>query len=300
VDVRRGLWLSVTRAGLMRISPEEDPKNWRPHLLVLSGSPTRRWHLIELATSLSHNRALMTVATAVPKRSFSPERQRKLETSMRDYLARRGVQSLVRVVPAANPFAGAERLIETYGLGNVTPNTVLLGDTEEDDHFRRYARMISTFHKSKVNVLIVRDGGAGFGARRRIDVWWGGLRGNGGLMMILAWLIKSSLSWRGVEVRLKMAVPNEDAARDALANIEALVGQMRTGAKPEIVVSGDRPFGDVLRESSGGADLVILGMAEPGDGFEDYLRGLRERTAGLPTTLFVLGAEEIGYGEVLR
>lgn len=299
-DVRRGLWLSVTRAGLMRISPEEDPKNWRPHLLVLSGSPMRRWHLIELATSLSHNRALMTVATVVPKRSFSPERQRKLETSMRDYLARRGVQSLVRVVPAANPFAGAERLIETYGLGNVTPNTVLLGDTEEDDHFRRYARMIRTFHKSKVNVLIVRDGGAGFGARRRVDVWWGGLRGNGGLMLILAWLIKSSLSWRDVEVRLKMAVPTEDAARDALANIQALVGQMRTGAKPEIVVSADRPFGDVLRESSGAADLVILGMAEPDDGFEDYLRGLRERTAGLPTTLFVLGAEEIGYGDVLR
>jgi hypothetical protein len=44
----------------------------------------------------------------------------------------------------------------------------------------------------------------------------------------------------------------------------------------------------------------MLGMATPDEGFREYLAGLRERTRGLPTTLYVLGAEEIGYGEVLR
>jgi len=299
-DVRRGLWLTVTRAGLMRATRDADPKNWRPHLLVLSGSPTKRWHLIQLAAALSHNRALMTVATVVPKRSFTPERQRKLEESMRDYLARRGVQSLVRVLPAANPFSGAERLVETYGLGALTPNTVLIGDTSEEGHLKRYARMVRFFHEARRNVIIVRDDGRGLVRRRRIDVWWGGLRGNGGLMMILAYLIKSSMPWRGVEVRIKMVVPTEDAARGAMTNLEELLGEMRTGAIPEVIVIGDRSFDDVLHESSAGADLILMGMAAPDEDFASYYDGLRQRTAGLPTTMFVLGAEEIGYGDVLK
>ena len=300
-DARRGLWLAVTRAGLMRVRDAPDPKNWRPHLLVLSGSPTRRWPLIDLASSLSHNRALMTIAAVVPVRSFTPDRQRQLEGSMRDYLGRRGVQSLVRVIPARNTFVGAERLVETYGLGPLAPNTVLIGDTNEGKHARRFAKMIEFFHGARRNVVIVHDPDErGFGRRRRIDVWWGGLRGNGGLMTILAYLLQASLNWRGVEVRLKMSVPTEDAARGALANVEALVGEMRTGARPEVIVGGGRPFEEVLHASSASADLVLLGMAEPGDDFAAYLEGLRTRTAGLPTTLYVLGAEEIGYSEVLR
>ena len=300
-DVRRGLWLSVTRAGLMRVPLSDDPKNWRPHLLVFSGSPTRRWHLIDLASCLSHNRALMTIATVVPGRSFTPSRQRQLEVSMRDYLERRGVQSLVRVVPSRNPFAGAERLVETYGLGPLVPNTVLIGDTADAQRQRRFARMVRFFHGARRNVVIVHDPDErGFGRRRRIDVWWGGLRGNGGLMTILAYLLQSSLSWRGVDVRLKMVVASAEAASDALPNLEALVGQMRTGATPEVIVGGGRPFDEVMRGSSRDADLVLLGMAEPGDDFEQYLASLRLRTEGMPATLYVLGAQEIGYGEVLR
>ncbi len=299
-NVRRGVWLAIIRAGLMRVRLADDPKNWRPHLLVLSGSPTRRWHLIDLASSLGHNRALMTVATVVPVRSFTPHRQRQLEVSMRDYLSRRGVQSLVRVIPARNPFSGAERLVETYGLGALTPNTVLIGDTNEARHYRRFAKMIRFFHGARRNVIIVHDPEErGYGRRGRIDVWWGGLKGNGGLMTILAYLLQSSMNWSGVEVRLKMAVSTEEAARGALENLEALVGRMRTGATPEVLVIGDRTFGEVLRESSKDADLVLLGMAEPDEGFADYLSGLRERTEGLPATLYVLGAEEIGYSEVL-
>ncbi|MDX1430695.1 MAG: Na-K-Cl cotransporter, partial [Rhodothermales bacterium] len=32
-DVRRGIWMSLTRTGLMRIGDTPDPKNWRPHFL---------------------------------------------------------------------------------------------------------------------------------------------------------------------------------------------------------------------------------------------------------------------------
>ena len=50
-----------------------------------------------------------------------------------------------------------------------------------------------------------------------------------------------------------------------------------------------------------GAGLVFLGMAEPEgtDDFVDYYRMMRQRTQGLPSTVMVLAAEEIAFGEVL-
>jgi len=47
------------------------------------------------------------------------------------------------------------------------------------------------------------------------------------------------------------------------------------------------------------ADLVFLGLAEPGPGFEQYYEGVMQRTLGLPTTLFVLAAEDLAFKEVL-
>src|SRR5690606_15099252 len=34
-DGRHGLWMAITRFGLLRLSSAPDPKSWRPHVLVL-------------------------------------------------------------------------------------------------------------------------------------------------------------------------------------------------------------------------------------------------------------------------
>ncbi len=301
-DVRRGIWMAVTRAGLLRLSSAPDTRNWRPHLLVLSGAPTSRWHLIDLAVSLTHNRGLMTVSTVLADDSVSRGRQYAMETTIRDYLMRRGVSSLVRVVTAPDPFSGAEHLIAAYGLGAVAPNTVILGDTEELEHRARYCQMVTSFHEAQRNVIIVQDHPErGFGKRQRIDVWWGGLKRNGGLMMILAYLLKTSLEWRGAEVVLKIVVPSEAAAQGASANLESIVSRTRTGARYEVLIADGRPFVDILKESSADTDLIFMGIAEPSEDrdFVEYYNKLHSRMVGLPTTVFVLAAEDLAFGEVL-
>ena len=302
-DVRQGLWMAITRAGLMRLRGEDDTKNWRPHLLVLSGAPTRRWHLIDLARAISHNRALMTVSTVLTSRHVTAERQQTMERTIREFLDERAVHSLVRVIAAPDPFVGAERLVESYGLGALAPNTILLGDSENPDIRARYCAMITHFYRNQRNVIIVRDDSdRGYGERKRIDVWWGGLKGNGGLMVILAYLLSTSLHWRGSEIVLKVVVPNASAAESTRAGLLPIIARTRTGARLDVIVSHGRPFDTILRETSTDADLVFLGLAAPdGDdaAFERYFEQLHERTAGLPSTVFVLASEEIAFGQVL-
>ncbi|HSG82202.1 MAG TPA: Na-K-Cl cotransporter, partial [Gemmatimonadota bacterium] len=148
--------------------------------------------------------------------------------------------------------------------------------------------------------LIVHDDPQrGFGQRRQIDVWWGGMKRNGGLMMLLAYLLRSSVEWHSADVTLKMAVPSQDAAAGVSANVSQLIARSRTGLKLEVVITGDRSFDQVLLDSSHHADLVMIGIAEPGDDFVHYYERLQQRAAGLPTTLYVLAAEDLEFGEVL-
>ena len=298
-DVRRGIWMALTRTGLMRLGGEKEAKTWRPHPLVLSGAPTKRWHLIDLASSLTHNRGIMTVATVLTSQNITTERQRNMENNIRDFLARRSVQGLVRVVSAPDAFEGSKRLVEAYGLGALVPNTIILGDSENKEVRADYCDMIANLHEQDRNLVIVHDQEEGFGDRKKIDVWWGGLRGNGGLMMVLAYLLQSERSWWDAEVNLKMVVDSEQAAEDARQNITRIVDKIRTGANAEVLVSNGQTFDEILHESSADADLIFMGMAEPDNNFVAYYEQMQQRLKGLPTTILVLAAEEVSFGDVL-
>ncbi|MCL7960533.1 MAG: Na-K-Cl cotransporter [marine benthic group bacterium] len=299
-DVRRGIWMAVTRAGLLRLRSTRDPKNWRPHILVLSGSPTRRWYLIRFANWLSHRRALVTVSSVITDASVTLDRQRTMENTIHDYLARRGIEALIRLIRAPDPFEGAERLVEAYGLGELSPNTYLVGDSEVPDHRDAYCRMIARFHEGRRNVVILHyNAELRFGRRERIDVWWGGLKSNGGLMLTLAYLLQTSVAWRGADLRVKMVVPTPEAAAGAQPNLEAIVGSMRSGATAEVLVSDGRPFVEIMKESSRGVDFILLGMREPDDGFQAYYERMRDAVEGMPTAAFVLAAEDMPFGEIV-
>ncbi|MEX2527249.1 MAG: amino acid permease [Gemmatimonadota bacterium] len=301
-DVRRGIWMAITRFGLLRLRGQADAKSWRPHVLVLSGAPMRRWHLVEFAAELGHHGSIMTVATVLPREQVTTQRRMALEERIRVYLAEQGVQSFVRVVGADDPFTGARQLVSMYGMGSLVPNTVILGDSAEPQTYSEYCGMVQSFYHAERNVLIVKEGkGTPFGDRKRIDVWWGGLKGNGGLMMILAYLLHTSLPWGQSEVRLKMVVPHEDAAVPARRNLQSIIQKIRTNAIPEVLVADGRPFREILQESSSDADLVFLGMAEPTDleEFTAYYARLHEWMEPLPTVILVLAAEDAPFGEVL-
>ena len=302
-DVRTGIWMAVTRAGLLRLRDGQDAKNWRPHLLVLSGAPHTRWPLVQLATAITHNRSILTVSTVLTTPGVAPARLQAMERQIHDFLAERAVQALVRVIAAPDPFEGAERLVDSYGLGSLVPNTVVLGDTKSPERQARYGEAVRHFYASSRNVIIVRDSGVhGYGRRQRIDVWWSGLKGNGGLMLLLAYLVQNSLEWRGSEVRIQMVAPNEAAAEQMRATVGEQLRQTRTGATLHVILAGGRPFDQVLRETSQAADLILLGLATPtaDTDFAAYYTALRTRTDGLPTTLFVLAAEDIAFGQVLQ
>jgi hypothetical protein len=212
-------------------------------------------------------------------------------------------------VTANDAFQGMKQLIEAYGMGPLMPNTVLLGDTENPEGYEAFSKLIAHCYQAKRNLIVLKSSPEQFtlvrhrpANFRRIDVWWGGLQANGGLMLILAYLLRTSWAWRGAEICLKLVVPDEAAADSAEANLQRLTASLRIGATSEVIVAGDRSFDEILLISSQTADLVLLGLAEPGstDSFSDYYAKLQNRIAALPNTLLVLASQELDFSDVLQ
>lgn len=301
-DIRNGLWISMIRAALMRVDVDKTDKSWRPHPLVFSGAPTKRWHLIDFASGLTHNKSILTVAMILTAKDLARTRQKSMEQHLRTFLVKRGVQGLVRVLPAPDPVTGVTQLVSAYGMGGLVPNTVILGNSETPDTLQPYCEMITRIYEQQRNVLIVNhQAGIGFGNRKRIDIWWGGLKGNGSLMMILAYLLHTSHAWWNAEVHVKMMVSDPKAYEPTRNNLTEVVESMRTNAKAEVILAEGRSFDEVLHTSSQSADLIFLGLPKPDEtaDFTAYFQGAQQRIKDLPTTVLVLAAEEISFGKVL-
>jgi len=284
----------------MRLREVVDPKNWRPHFLVLSGAPLSRWHLIAMADSFVQGKALMTVATVLTKPNITKKRIIQLERRIKEFLEKRSIYSLVHIVPAANPYIGAKTMVDHYGLGSLKPNTIILGDTREESHLSNYCDMIAYFFRSQRNVIILdMEDDYNSNPKENIDLWWGGLKLNGALMIVMAHLLKRSLEWRDANLTIKMVVPNESAAIDAERNLVEMIDKMRSTAKYEMIIAGNRKFPEILAESSRDADLVFLGLKEPDDDYVEYYRNLQANTSSLNNKVFILSGEDVDFEEVL-
>ncbi len=99
-DVRRGVWMAIARSALLQIEGTVDPKNWRPNILILSGAPTKRWHLIMLGHDFTQRQALMTISTVIKAPEMAHQRLQNMEGNIKEFLHNRRIQALVKVVSA--------------------------------------------------------------------------------------------------------------------------------------------------------------------------------------------------------
>ena len=299
-DLRQGIFLSLIRFSLLRMKRSDDPKNWRPHILVLSGAPTKRWHLIALANSFVQSRGIMTVSTIIKQKSITSQHRMSMEENVNRHLRAKGIKCLVRVVYSEDIYEGAIKLADSYGLGSLVPNTIMLGSTERPENQLAFGNMIRFFHQSRRNVIVVKfDEDKKFGKQRRIDIWLRGIRYNGALMIIMAYLLQGSHDWYAAEVNLHMIVKEKESIPEVRENLKNITGNFRLNMKIKVLLSDNRPFEEIAKEESSGADLVFLGLAEPGENFLDYYIGLTERISGFPSTIFVLASQNLRFDDVL-
>ena len=94
-------------------------------------------------------------------------------------------------------------------------------------------------------------------------------------MLVLAYLMQTSLTWRGTEIRLKLLVSREEGVESARHNIGELIQQLRIHVTPEVVIQDGQTLETLAPTTSAKADLVFLGLDRPDANFVEKYEALQ-------------------------
>ena len=303
-DARHGLWAALVRVALLRLRDATyHPRNWRPNLVIFGGDPDKRTHLLELGTSLVGARGLVSYFYLRQGAILDhAELRPALRADMESRLLETYPNVLPRVEISDDVYAGIVAAAQTYGLGGFQTNSVMLGWLTKGDRRCAYAKMLRELVALDCSLLLIRRKPVrGLGRRARIDVWWGGIKGNGGLMLLVTYLLRNAPTWEGSKVRVITIVAGDEEAEKLGADLQELLSQARLEARAHVVVRGDRSIAAVMQAESEDTDLAVMGLKLP-EGPDDeapFFDRMDVFLEALPTTMMVCSARHFEGEPVL-
>jgi amino acid transporter len=306
-DARGGLFLSASRALLMRLRDVRlDPRNWRPHLIVLTEDLTRDIPLVELADDLGQHRGIVTVCQLVSGDESMHSHAEDIGAQNKALLKARGIWDVFSEVDIVADYeSGAVTVAQANGIAGLHSNTVCVGyhpnQGEGPERLARslvLARRVARLGKCTLIVVPSEESKAKAkpGAKPKrptLMIWWAGRQNNGDLMLLIAHLLSGADRWRNARIVLKSVVADTEDAERRRADFAKMIPEIRMDVRVDIVLRGDGDIREVIHSHSAPADLVFLGLGLPEAGEErKYADRLDLLLSGLPDAVLVRNAGE--------
>jgi hypothetical protein len=236
-------------------------------LVAISEDPLKDSQLVRVGAWLESRRGLYTVVQIAERPQDDLEarvefRNQRLTEIQRQIAAEEAI-AFSDVLVTNDFHEGLSNFLQSYSLGSLRPNTVLismpLAETESArERFQKTLEILATFD---LNLVVLKPGDiAPKKKRRSIDLWWRGKQ-NGSLMALFAYLMTLDRTWSGAKVRLLRAVKDESEERKARRHMEELRKNARIVASIELIRSDQAPADIIAATSGPTADLVMLGMS---------------------------------------
>ncbi len=299
-DVRSGLWYSLVRFGLLKLNNYEwHPKNWRPNLMVFTGNPNTRGHLVELARLFEAGKGFISLVQMIVGTFEEFFKFRIIAIhQLNDFIEENKLQAFSLVHATEDFHEGIFEVAQAHGIGKVYPNIILMGWSSDPKRKNDLARLIQELHMLGKSVLLLKlDIARGFGQRQRIDIWWGGKQKNRNLMILLAHLLSLNREWKDCQIRLNMCITDPLAQEQAFQGLTKFLTDVRIKKTKANVIPynpDQETIWDLIKSHSSDTDLVIMGIGLPEDGKEEeFMDRMDALLVGLPTVLLVKSMEEI-------
>lgn len=294
-DVWAGVWLALARFVLLKLRRHsEDPRNWRPHILVFAGDATKRIGLVRLANWFNQDRGIVSVCKLIEadlSRDAVDIPQELAE--MNRTLARERLVAFGEVNVVEDFEAGVLDVAQANGIAGLHSNTVLFGWSKEPVRLESHLRLIRGLSQAGKSTLIARMNWRHEpGQEKRIDLWWGGLENNGDMMLLLAYLLSLNSEWVGTRILIRSIARSEDERQLQTEAFARLMPHIRIPADTEVLtLPAGKTLNELIRESSYDAGVVFFGMRDAEPGAEaDYAASMRQLAADLGTVVFVRNA----------
>jgi amino acid transporter len=297
-DVVSGTIFERVRSNLLLLEEERyHAKNWRPSLLVMGAASEERLHVAAVAKRLVGGHGLLMLGKVILGDQIEGQgRAATALRSLRKSIASRRLTAFPVVTVAPSLVQGTETLVQCSGIGAIRPNMVMFAWSRSSDgevDLLSRVRAVAALGRSVALYRVddeVAEGSADL-PEGTLDVWWQGQGANGHLMLLLAHLLRSAPGMRGTVIRVLRMVGSAEGVAETRAHLDALSAEVRIPCR-NVVVVGDS-FQEVLHRESGGAAIVMLGMADPLTKGDDMLESMAGVVGDLPRVLFVYSAGDM-------
>ena len=293
-DLRRDLYEALIRWSLVKLADRPmTARNWRPHMLVFVSSVEKRLDLARFGAWFNENRGVVTICELVLGDLLELEmdtrvRQREINAILkREHITAFGEVNVVQDIER-----GILAVAQANGMAGMDSNTVMVGWPDDEKRLVAFLRVIRRLKCLEQSLIIGKvDPLQQFreGALQEIHVWWGGLKRNGDLMLLMAYLLSRNHVWRDARIRIISIASNELMKSQTERFLEQLMPEIRIKATVEVMVRDEgESVVEIMHRKSAKADLVLLGLATPDEGEEEkYAERLTELVEGMPTCFFV-------------
>lgn len=277
-DSQRSHNLQRVRALLLEAGTDPDhPRDWRPYILAFSETRERRGRLLEFARWLEGGSGLTTVVQFVEGEGAQARRRRLAVAAelKKELLNQRG-DVFARVIASPDTQISLEVLIQSFGLGPIKANTILLNWLEAKEHApldrtRNYVKYLFSGYRGGCHLVIFHGDQRRWAKveqvdpeQRKIDVWWRG-DASSRLMLLLAYLTTRDKSWSDATIRV-FAVNYPDSSEASYQHLQQTITETRISAELQIVEKAGQKS---VKEFSGNSELVFLGFSLRSDGVID-------------------------------
>ena len=276
------------------------PRDWRPQILAFSDDAHRRKCLLRFAGWVEGNSGITTAVRILEGRGKKMYLLR--DEAEKELLADIGDASgdvFAKVIAAPDFRTGAEIFVQSFGVGAIKANTILLNGPEQIGGMKDqklYGRYLGEAIRLRCNVIVLHideetcDMSMAKPAHERnIDVWWRDDESSR-LMLLLVYLMTRSDEWNGAKIRLFIQSPEKDSEKNK-KNIQKFLDDVRIGAEIHIA---EKATIETIHEHSSGSAIVFLplvhGRSGPTGPYGAHLETVFSR---LPAVALVVAAEDI-------
>ncbi len=305
-DATHGIWSALLRWALLRLDRTDyHPINWRPNMLILGGNPDKRGYLLEVGSMIAQQSGVASYFHLLSgKVEKHAERRKHLTQILEKKLAEQYPNVFYRVEIVDNTYTGAVSVAQSYGVGRFEANTVLLGwpnHSEPSEDFVQMLRDLLALERSLLLLNFKEE--KGFGQYKEIHIWWGGLRGNGGLILLLAYLLRNDPQWHNATIKLFVVIDSKEAQAkvQVKASFQKVLEDVRLQGEARIIVRNGQSIDSIMRENSSQADLAIIGLRAPDTdtAADDFFARSNMILEALPSTMMVCSARTFEIEPVL-
>ncbi len=269
-DSRRAYRLKRIKDGLRDLSADvEGPTDWQPHVLVFTETAERRERLLRVASWVTGGSGILTAVQLIEGDGASPSVKKSAaaaEAELRQELDDQAVDAFPLVVAAPDLRMGATTLLQSWGVGPIRSNTVLLNwydsqaSSEQPTLSLWYARLLQRAARLGQHVVVLDADEADWetlraapSEGRRIDVWW--FDGDSSrLALLFAYLMTRTDDWFDTNIQVVAPSP-ADTAQKTEASLRRRLEELRIDAAVRIVAAEEGP---AMYRQSADADFVLL------------------------------------------